>query len=924
MIIPAGFHNRPGFPSMQTFMRNILTAFLLLVSIPGFTQKYIISGRVFNNADQAEHLIGVHILYGPGQGIVTDLDGRYTLELDAGNYTIHYSYVGFDAVEKQVNLNRNLIIDIGLEPLVLDEVVIVADVARSRETPVAFSNITPAKLQEDLAAQDIPIILNTTPGVYATHEGGGDGDAQVTIRGFSARNVGVLLDGVPVNDMENGHVYWSNWFGLDAVTRSIQVQRGLGASKLSLPSVGGTVNIITKGLDSKKGGSVKQEVGSDGYIRSSFGYNSGELINGWGISIAGSFKRGDGWVDQTWSKGVFYYLKIDKKLGNHLISLSGYGAPQSHGQRSYKLPLAVYDSAYAESLGIKLSYSPEMTTQDSLEVSQNRSKADEGIGMGLRFNQHWGYLARTKEDPDATQEKFSERVNQYHKPQFTLKDFWTINDNMYISNIAYLSIGRGGGIREKNSTSPGDDGLKEFQSIYDRNIGPGTLNPLYSDELHGASNYLRMLRNEHVWYGILSTVSFRTDNRFNHSAGVDLRSYKGIHYETVHDLLGADYVAPDYTDFSNIDWNAPNPLAETMLFEGDKNNYFYDGLVRWGGLFFQTEYKYEKISSFINITAALTSYKEINYFYGIDPTIVTKENGWHQFPGMTFKAGFNYNLTSKMNAFMNIGYLSKAPRFNNVFDYDNALWREINNEYVKAIELGYSYISSRFTANFNTYYTIWENKPVDAGTRVQVEVQPGEFEEQTVNINGMDALHMGAELDFIWKINRKLDFQGIISLGDWKWNSEDTAQIVDDFNNITAEIYFNAIGVHVGNSAQTQLAGELRWEPFDNFYIKPRYTYFTRYYAEFDPVTLKVPKESWKVPSYGLLDIGAGYRYKLPEGQQFQFRVNLLNTINTTYIATAQNNDGFNGANLAGFDARSASVFMGLGRRFVLSVEYKF
>ena len=906
-------------------MKKIFIILLLGISISGFSQNYTISGKVFNNSDESEYLIGVHIVYGPGQGVVTNIDGKYKMELPAGNYSITYSYVGFEPHVKEISIsNRNQIIDIGLEPLSIAEVVVVADVARSRETPVAFTTITPAKLQENIAAQDIPMLLNSTPGVYATQEGGGDGDAQVTIRGFSSRNVGVLLDGVPVNDMENGHVYWSNWFGLDGVTRSIQVQRGLGASKLALPSVGGTINIITRGIDSKKSGSVKQEVGSDGYLRSTFGYNTGELKNGWGISVAGSYKRGNGWVDQAWTKGFFYYLKIDKKIGNHIISLSGYGAPQSHGQRSYKLPIAVYDSAYAEELGIKLNYDATMSSDDSLFVSQNIGKADEGIDRGLRFNQHWGYLNRTLDDPNGSAEEMGERVNQYHKPQFTLKDFWSINDKLYLSNIAYVSIGKGGGIREKNSTSPNTDGLKDFQSAYDRNIGTGTIFPLYSDNLHGASNYMRMLMNEHFWVGLLSTINYRPNPRLNLSGGIDLRSYKGTHYEKVYDLMGADYVAPDNTNFSEIIWEEPNPLAGTMLFEDDKNNYYYEGLVKWGGLFFQAEYKYNKISSFINLTGSSTSYKEINYFYDINPAIKNKENGCHTFPGATIKGGLNYNFTKRMNAFMNIGYLNKAPRFNNVFDYDNALYRDIENEFIKAIEVGYSFNSSYFSANINAYYTAWENKPVDRGSKVSIEVQPGELEEQTVNINGMDALHKGVELDFVVRMGRQLEFQGLMSIGDWRWNSEDTAQIIDDNNNVVAEIYFNAIGVHVGNSAQTQFAGELRWEPIDNFYIKPRYTHFSRYYAQFDPISLNVPKDSWIVPSYGLLDLHSGYRFNISNGRKIQFRFNILNALNTTYIATAQNNDGYNGTPLGGFDARSAAVFMGLGRRYSLSMQYIF
>ena len=90
---------------------------------------------------------------------------------------------------------------------------VVADVARTRETPVASTSIAPKKIEEQLASQDIPLLLNKTPGVYATQQGGGDGDSRINIRGFNQRNVAVMVDGIPVNDMENGWVYWSNWFG---------------------------------------------------------------------------------------------------------------------------------------------------------------------------------------------------------------------------------------------------------------------------------------------------------------------------------------------------------------------------------------------------------------------------------------------------------------------------------------------------------------------------------------------------------------------------------------------------------------------------------------------------------------------------------------------------------------------------------------
>ncbi|MEI6900122.1 MAG: carboxypeptidase-like regulatory domain-containing protein, partial [Bacteroidota bacterium] len=221
----------------------------ILFSQVMFAQKLMIRG-VISDANSGESLIGATILYGEGKGVISDMDGRFYIKVDKGTYHLKVSYVGYLPQEVDVVVgNAEITQNFQLKTATLTEVEVVGDIAKTRETPVAFSTVQPIKLQEELGSRDIPMILNKTPGVYATQQGGGDGDARINVRGFSQRNLAVMIDGIPVNDMENGWVYWSNWFGLDAVTRNIQVQRGLGASKLALPSVGGTMNIITKGID---------------------------------------------------------------------------------------------------------------------------------------------------------------------------------------------------------------------------------------------------------------------------------------------------------------------------------------------------------------------------------------------------------------------------------------------------------------------------------------------------------------------------------------------------------------------------------------------------------------------------------------------------------------------------------------------------
>jgi hypothetical protein len=793
--------------------------------------------------------------------------------------------------------------------------------------------------------------------------GGGDGDARITIRGFSQRNIAIMIDGVPVNDMENGWVYWSNWFGLDNVTRNVQIQRGLAASKLALPSVGGTMNIITRGIDNRRSGSVKQEFGSDGYARTSMMYNSGKLKNGWGFTAAASYKQRDGWVDNTWSKAGFYYVKAQKSIGKHLISFDAMGAPQEHAQRKYKKEIDRYDSDYAESLGIN--------TQEYISESGD-TITKENTNHGVRYNPFWGNVNRwtTNESGDTIyqgNEKVSEKVNSFFKPMFTLRDFWTVNDKLYISNIVYLSLGKGGGtgLDSQSGVSYDENGQMDFQRIYDNNRITNWNQYLSAYPVgYQSNNYIRSSKNEHFWTGLLSTVNYTFNNSLKFSGGLDLRSYKGSHYEEITDLFGGDYAVETINTTS----------SSKIKTVGDIVSYHNDGLVNWGGVFGQLKYKHGIISSFVNLTASYSGYKRVDYFKNkdlvFDDTImreavgysfssadiigtpdtvyyndkaytVNSENArytqtdWNWIPGYTAKAGINVNLTEKFNAYTNIGFMNNAPRFNNIYDFDNRLFDEIQNEIVEAAELGITYLSKNFTAKFNGYYTIWENKPSRGFSYPYHDPISDKEIILYVNINGMDAVHRGLEFDFIYKLSDKLDFQGLASIGDWRWTSEDSVKVYDPDQQYVKTIFFNAKGLKVGDAAQTQLAASLRLEPINDLYIKGSYRYFTKYYADFNPLDLDPienpenfdddnnPKQSWEIPSYGLLDIHAGYGKRIGK-IRYDLRCSVLNVLNKIYISDATNNDTYNEYNYSDFDAKSASVFFGMGRRLNISFKVTF
>jgi iron complex outermembrane receptor protein len=895
-------------------IRAILTSVLLALCIQ-FNAQTKVSGVVKDQTTN-ETLPGASVLYAEGKGTVTDFDGNYTLELEPGDYTLTVSYVGMETITQQIKVGtKAIVLDFSMNSMMMSEVTVVADVAVGRRTPVAFTDISSIKIKEELGSRDIPLILNSTPGVYATQSGGGDGDARVNIRGFNQNNVAVMVDGIPMNDMENGWVYWSNWFGLDNVTSKMQVQRGLGASKLAVPAVGGNINILTMGMEDKFSVKINSEVGNNNNFRQGIGINSGKFGKGWGITAAFSHKVNEGWVNQLGSKQLFYFLKIQKQFEKHSFSASIMGSPQEHEQRLARKSLAFYDLDYALKQGVD---------------TTGYSAAGVITDMGLRYNSEWGYLQRDRDNPDAPITKESARTNYYHKPIVNFKHFWTPNHRWALSNILYASFGNGGGTRLDNTISTAD-GLTNFQYIYDRNTKvippiPGqTFFPSYPYDLnyvddtsqYKAWSYLQSSINNHVWYGLLSTFKFKINEEFELSGGFDGRYYKTNRYQVVYDLLGADYAIVDQ-QFQ--DQNIKEELNEANVVRrlNDKINYDITSYVKQSGLFFLLEYSKPRYTAFVNVTGSYHQYNRVDHFALRDSvTGAEKESGWKNFTGATIKGGFKYNITDQDNFYINAGFLSRAQNMANTFSSTTlSVFRDLKNEAITSAEVGYMHSSKTFKPSVNIYYTIWENRPNTGSKKDGTETV-------FYNIPGMKAIHKGIEFDAEYNPIKSLTFEGVLSFGDWRWASANKAYIYNEIGNVVLDsVDFDAKGVRVGDAAQFQTSFAVRYSPIKGLYFKPRITYFDNNYSQFDPESLKgdyAGRQSWKMPSYYMVDLGAGYSRKIKEKYTLGFRANVMNVLDAVFITDAQNNDVG-----SKFDASSAGVYYGQGLRWTFGITLGF
>lgn len=856
----------------------IFTLLLQFLAIGVYAQQTI-KGKVIDSLTKETLPGAVVALKGGGASTSTGNDGSFSIQKQDGVNVLVISYVGYNRKEVVIPAGKT---DLGFITLTsssntMDEVMIVANnLAIDRKTPVALSTITSKRIEEKGGQQEFPELLKSTPGVYASKgTGGGFGDSRINIRGFQSANIAVMINGIPVNDMESGRVFWANWAGLNDVTSSIQVQRGLGASKVAVPSVGGTMNIITKTTDAKKGGFIYQGLGNDGFNKTTFSYSTGLTDKGWAFSAMGSRNVGNGWVNGLAYEAYSYFFNISKVINdNHTLSLTGFGAPQFHASRFERFTLQYYEEA----------------------------------PQGNRFNPNYGVLNGKEKTISG---------NYYHKPQVSLNHNWIIDETSSLSTVLYGSIGKGGNefpndantflnTRTGNKYTPVD-----LDAIVD-------LNTASTDGR--AVAYLQSNRNDHKWGGLISTYKKKLNDKFDLLAGVDLREYKGIHYNSVRNLLGGEYVLEVYSPANSSGaskGNVNNPI--NMARTGDKIGFYNDGLVSWQGAFLQGEYSYKDLSAFVSLSGSNTSYKRVDYFryLSTDPLRESKKVNYF---GYQAKGGANYNIDQNHNVFANIGYFEKAPAFNAVFvGNQNVPNADAVTEKILSYELGYGYRSTKLSGNVNLYRTDWR----DRSTTRSLFGQDGQF--YTANMNGVDALHQGVEVDFKYTPVEGVTFNGMVSLGNWKWSNNIPQVIITDANgdkvNTGETGPYYTKGIKVGDSPQTTAAVGVDFKVTEGLNIGADYNYFGDYYASFNPTDLtKQNLKPWHVPSFSLVDVNAVFKFQFG-GVNSSLFANVNNLLDVAYISDA--NAVFDGTTGIS-DSNNTQVYYGTGRTWTVGLKVNF
>jgi len=289
-----------------------------------FSQLTEVSGVVFDNKSKIP-LEGVNISSNE-VGTVTNKDGKFRLLVEDENEII-FSFIGYETISTKIKPQMTIF----MNPSVLrgDEIVVSATRAVSGKTPVSFSNLTLKEIETRNTAQDIPMVLASEPGVWAYSESGnGTGYSYVSIRGFDQSRIGVMIDGVPLNDNESHQVYWVDHGDLLADAKDVQIQRGIGNSLYGSSAFGGSININTNILSDKREIGFSYGQGDWNTTKYRTRYRSGkDFGDNLSLVVRTSQIKSDGYRDNHNSKqnGLFFGLEHrGEKITNQFRALIGY------------------------------------------------------------------------------------------------------------------------------------------------------------------------------------------------------------------------------------------------------------------------------------------------------------------------------------------------------------------------------------------------------------------------------------------------------------------------------------------------------------------------------------------------------------------------------------------------------------------------
>jgi len=706
---------------------RILTLLLLLVAVPAVAAP--LTGTVYDAATgEPLGAATVHIDE-TGQAALADSLGRFAFDrVPDGRYTLTATFVGYKPAKVAVTISgQPATADIYMQPTVLpgEEIIITTTRVSDRTDAVPHSNITNADIQRDYAVQDVPMLLNSQPGVYAYSDAGnGVGYSYMQVRGFDQRKVSVLLNGVPQNDPESHQMYWVDMPDLLESATDIQIQRGVGASLYGASAAGGVVSMEIDPFEGTPGISINSGVGSYGTQKFSVSGRSGLVRDRYAFYGRYSKIVSDGYRDQSWVDLWSYFIGVARYDRNLTNRFHAYGGPEN-------LHLAYY--------GI-----------DQATLDTNR-----------KFNPL----------------TYKDETDTFNQPHYELLTDWNISDGLTFSNTLFYIKGDGYYIQSDPWSTFNDLELtpirtKDSTQYASWQYATVVLDTAYvfdpTDNKYHAQLNTTYRRDTTVTGDTLFTVNQYPDAVLQRWVQND---FFGIvpRFSLVHPhgtlQFGGSFDLHHGYHFGQLRSVTPAPAG----FVSGQHYYDYDGRRASGILFAQEAYE---PTPRLNVTTglqfqwrrySLRNDRRGHVRYDIDYTSLSP------------RLGVLYRLTDHHSAYSSLSYAQHEPAHDDIFKprklEDPALFFDRYNpvtgvasgpkmkaEKVTDLELGWRFRNDRVRFSANGFYEWFTNEIVDEGG-IDIDGNP-------IRTNAGKTIHRGAEAQLAVALTKGIDVNASFTWSD--------------------------------------------------------------------------------------------------------------------------------------------------------------
>jgi iron complex outermembrane receptor protein len=271
--------------------------------------QFTISGTI---SDAKQPLPGASIKLKPAQrGATASRSGDYQFKnLQPGNYTLVVSYMGYETQEKIINLTVDLSVDVVLAPSAyLADEVIVRGTRATEKSGTTYRNLSKEEISENNFGQDLPFLLNNTPGVVVSSDAGaGIGYTSIRVRGSDATRINVTVNGIPYNDSESQGSFWVNMPDFASSVENIQIQRGVGTSTNGAGAFGGSLNVQTSAPSREAFAEVNNTYGSFNTWKNTVKVGTGLIDDKFSFDGRLSRIKSDGFIDRAASDLKSYFL----------------------------------------------------------------------------------------------------------------------------------------------------------------------------------------------------------------------------------------------------------------------------------------------------------------------------------------------------------------------------------------------------------------------------------------------------------------------------------------------------------------------------------------------------------------------------------------------------------------------------------------